>query len=88
MDPMSAGFLGFMLLGALWVMWRIGKYVRFHRGHEHAWSQLDSKEDFQQFVASLKNNKQAGKPLTANGEPQSPASPPVETPEPPDQKQE
>lgn len=69
MDPMSAGFLGFMLLGVLWVVWRIGSYIRFHRGREHAWSQFDSKEEFHQFLDNLKNPKQDNKPAETTGNP-------------------
>jgi|GEM_PF-5092163 len=80
MDPMSAGFLGFMLLGALWVVWRIGKYVRFHQGRTHAWSQFDSKEEFQQFLDNLKDAKRIDKPVSSRSGPQDSASRPAEEP--------
>lgn len=70
MDPMSAGFLGFMLLGFLWIIWRIGRYIRFHRNREYAWSQFGSEEEFRKFIEDLRNSK-AGK----NSQVTSPPSP-------------
>jgi len=62
MDPMSAGFLGFMLLGVLWVIWRIGRYIRFQKNREYAWSQFGSEEEFQKFIEDLRNNRNGANP--------------------------
>jgi hypothetical protein len=74
-DPLSAAFLAFLCLGLLWITWRIGRYIRFHRERDYAWSQFGSEEEFRKLIEDLrkpKGNEDAG---TANeARPSSPPS--------------
>jgi hypothetical protein len=58
MEELTAIYLGLILAGILWVVWRLARYMRFQRMSESRWDDAAmADEQFRQYLETLRQQR-------------------------------
>jgi len=71
MDPVTGAYVGIMMIGGFWIIWRIVIYVRIQKRREYLWHKLVYDEQFMNFLQGIKAKRDDVSTGTVCGETES-----------------
>lgn len=57
MDPVTGAYVGIMMIGVFWIIWRVVIYVRIQKRREYLWHKLVYDEQFMNFLQGIKSRR-------------------------------
>jgi len=66
MDLVTSVYVAFMVIGVLWICWRLVIYLRIQRRRDFLWDKLTYDEHFMNFLERLKSQEEGKASVTAS----------------------